>query len=177
MYVCPTDRLQIQVEGHCGWADRAQFLLHMGSAMVLQETMCRCASLFTSVGKVGGSSRKRKRRMLIVASPLLAHGRQWFLLLLEPWVHYLPLHYHMTNLLPLLDWAWQADSQPLLQRMVDNMHAYADAVLSEQGMQDYTTELLHGYAKAMRYDVEAPRPGALSAAEFLELHQEQERLP
>lgn len=36
-----TARYQIYAEGHCGWADRLQYLLHMGSVVLFQETMCK----------------------------------------------------------------------------------------------------------------------------------------
>lgn len=106
--------------------------------------------------------------------------RPWFLLLLEPWTHYLPVDYHLGDLTGRIAWAVDPARQPAVQRMVGRMHEYAEAVLTTRGMLDYAAEVLRRYAGSMTMDSEeavAARPDAMPAADYLERYGHLERIP
>jgi len=109
----------LYAEGHCGWADRGRFMLHMGSVLLWQETMCR----------------------------------EWYTMLLEPWVHYVPLDYHLTNLHAAAHWALDPDNSRHVRRIVDNLRTYVEEMLSTEAIITYAAALLREYMQnALRYN-------------------------
>lgn len=83
--------------------------------------------------------------------------KEWYNLLLVPWVHYIPVDYHFNSLEAALRWA---DAHPRqVQTIVRNANDFAHAYLSVRNIKRFTELLLKGYAKRLAYTVKL-RPEA-----------------
>ena len=94
----------------------------------------------------------RLRFLLFLRSAVLMQEticNEFFALGLVPWVHYLPLEYHFTDLSRVYDWA-QAHPE-FVDRIVANMNSYAAAFLSEAAIRSYALTLLQELSRALRY--------------------------
>ncbi len=110
----------------------------------------------------------RGRYLLLQGSALLWQEtmcREWYALLLEPWVHYVPVDYHFGNLRAAAGWALCPANAPAVRAMLRRLATYADAVLSRATAVAYAAALMERYA-----DLWTP------AAE-LELQERQEQEP
>ena len=74
-----------------------------------------------------------------------------YTLLLEPWIHYVPVDYHFRRLHEAAAWVGCNRTLPLQRTMLSNMRAYTDAVLTRRAALRYASALLEGYAAAQKY--------------------------
>ena len=79
-------------------------------------------------------------------------------MLLEPWVHYVPVDYDFGNLVARVAWALRnpAESQAIRARA----NSYAQSVLKRRATVAYAKLLMQEYARLLNYTVKL-RPGAL----------------
>ena len=63
----------------------------------------------------------------------------------------MPVDYHFHRLHDAAAWVACNETLPLQRRMLSNMRAYTDAVLTRRAAQRYATALLEGYAAAQTY--------------------------
>lgn len=90
-------------------------MLHQGSALLWQESMCR----------------------------------EWYTLLLEPWVHYIPVDYHWAQLHAATRWA--LDNPNRAAEIASRARAFAEEMVSADAALVYATALLREYlGKAVR---------------------------
>ncbi|KAA8497943.1 KDEL motif-containing protein 1 [Porphyridium purpureum] len=81
---------------------------------------------------------ERLRNLLFLNSVILRHEvgtQEWFYPLLEPFVHYIPFHASMDNLVDVVVWAQTHDD--LAHQIAQNANAFARTVLSEAAMLEY----------------------------------------
>lgn len=115
----------------------------------------------------------RLRFMLFMGAALFlqeTNCREYYGLKLEPWVHYVPLDHDFHALDAAYDWAAAHEADVLA--MVDNMHAYAEHVVSAAAVRAYAAHVLRHLGGALDY-APAHRPHAVPAAPF---HAERHRL-
>ena len=115
----------------------------------------------------------RLRFMLFMGAALFlqeTNCREYYGLKLEPWVHYVPLDHDFHALEAAYDWAAAHEADVLA--MVDNMHAYAEHVVSAAAVRAYAAHVLRHLGGALDY-APARRPHAVPAAPF---HAERHRL-
>jgi hypothetical protein len=115
----------------------------------------------------------RLRFMLFMGAALFlqeTNCREYYGLKLEPWVHYVPLDHDFHALEAAYDWAAAHEADVLA--MVDNMHAYAEHVVSAAAVRAYAAHVLRHLGGALDY-APAHRPHAVPAAPF---HAERHRL-
>lgn len=89
--------------------------------------------------------------------------KEWYGLLMQPWVHYIPTDYYFHTLADVLAWAELRPADA--ERLAQNAQAFARGVLSQRGIEAYVRRLLVAYSALLRYDV-AVRPGAELAAAY-----------
>ncbi|KAJ8607065.1 hypothetical protein CTAYLR_009896 [Chrysophaeum taylorii] len=92
--------------------------------------------------------------------------REFFALGLRPWVHYVPLDYHFDNLAAAHSWAQEHPRE--MQRIVANMNAYAEAILSAAAIRAYAVAVLTDLAIALSY-TPRPRDATLAVQDYLNL--------
>ena len=79
---------------------------------------------------------------------------------MRPWVHYIPVDYHFTNLTKSMEWALANEAE--VKAIIQRMHEYADKYNTAEFAVVYTAELLKQYAKLLDYKVER-RPEQVAA--------------
>jgi len=74
---------------------------------------------------------------------------EWFLPLLKPWVHYIPVRYDLENLVEHLRWARQHEDEA--REIGINAAAFAQEYLNRGTWQVYFEAVMQRYAGMMRY--------------------------
>ncbi|KAA8497942.1 Protein O-glucosyltransferase 1 [Porphyridium purpureum] len=112
---------------------------------------------------------ERLRNLMFLNSAILRHEagtQEWFYPLLEPFVHYIPFHVSMNNLVDVVQWGRAHDD--LVQQIVRNANAFAANVLSEAAMLDYARLAVHSFAakqaQGSRGSISLKGPGGRRAA-------------
>ena len=90
---------------------------------------------------------------------------EFFSLALVPWVHYIPVDFHLDTLARTLTWA---NAHPEdLDAIAANARAFADQVLTPPKIEKYFERLLLRYSKLVRYRADSdPAPGSVNASAF-----------
>jgi hypothetical protein len=70
---------------------------------------------------------------------------QWYYAGLEPWVHYIPIEKDLSNLIPMIEWAKNHDSDA--EKIAKQASLFAESYLSEEGIYQYLCHLLIEYEK------------------------------
>eukprot|EP00613_Pedinella_sp_CCMP2098_P076528 CAMPEP_0171936578 /NCGR_PEP_ID=MMETSP0993-20121228/33922_1 /TAXON_ID=483369 /ORGANISM="non described non described, Strain CCMP2098" /LENGTH=811 /DNA_ID=CAMNT_0012577775 /DNA_START=92 /DNA_END=2527 /DNA_ORIENTATION=+ len=74
--------------------------------------------------------------------------REWYSLLLRPWLHYVPVDYHLTTLSQQTAWALCSTNAKRVGAMATHARAFADTVLTQNSAATYASLLLQRYAQA-----------------------------
>jgi len=77
---------------------------------------------------------------------------------LIPWKHYIPVDYWFLNLTDAVVWAETHPSE--VKAMLAAQHKYAEEVLTQDAVQQYTRILMQRYSKLMEYNTKQ-REGAV----------------
>lgn len=94
---------------------------------------------------------ERLRNLLFLNSAVLRHEvgtQEWFYPLLKPFVHYIPFHVSMRDLVEVVRWARAHDD--LVQQIVRNANAFAQNVLCEEAMLEYAKLAIEAFATKQR---------------------------
>lgn len=98
----------------------------------------------------------RLRRLLFMGMAILKQVgicEEFYGMRLRPWVHYVPVDYHLRNMTAAVQWALRHEGE--VRRMIRRTQAYAEAFDTSEFAVSYTYYLLRRYAAMLDYKVVA----------------------
>ena len=96
----------------------------------------------------------RLRRLLFMGMAILKQEgicEEFYGMRLRPWVHYVPVDYHLRNMTAAVQWALHNERE--VRRMIRRTQAYAEAFDTSEFAVSYTYYLLRRYAAMLDYKV------------------------